>query len=884
MNSILSNISLRNKLLLLLIIPLFSLLFYISISTYESYKKEKNLTQLSKLVNLTNQIGILTDEISKERYFTSIYIDTKGSRYEEETYNQRKKVDTIFKNIESYTKNSNIKEKIKINLLKKGLVVKESFYNVRKGITKENLSELKTTNLLNFYSRTNDSLLELILYISKFSNNSEIKSNIINFFNILTSANNQRVAIDYAIHIIAELDNITDEDDNSKKIIYGQLKLKSILNIESLQLNTFQKLASDTIYNNYKSELKKINLSEYNEYLRSLSDDKDLDIYEGESAVLKELSDKKTKFINNQLKFVSNNLKNNINIFSVSAKQSFYINLIFAIFILICIFVLTKYITNSITNNLKLLENNLHEFFSYLADHTHKVELHSSVGSDEFSKLIEAINNQVLIAKEITSKDQVVLEDIDNIINRIHNGFFSYTINSTAGSKEVEKLKNNINLMINATKNKLETLKLILDAYGQYQYNFKLPADKLKGMSGDMGTLSTSLLALGEDISMFMATFSNVTDKLNKNTITLLDTSKVLSQSSSHQASALEETAASIDEITNIIQSNASNILNMSSISDKLQETASKGEILANDTKISMEEINEKVIQINEAITIIDQISFQTNILSLNAAVEAATAGEAGKGFAVVAQEVRNLANRSADAANQIKTLVNEATSKTDEGKNITNTMIQGYSNLKEKIVLTKEIIDNVTEASNDQKNRIISINEAISQIDSMTQKNSASTNELNDISGEVQRLSTNIEETIKRSSFDLEYKKMTCDAKLSMEISQYKRDHINFKASNFSKLNEFKAFSVVDHNSCKLGKWMIEKENEKAAFTKGKKWDELKISHAKVHNNVQSYVNTNANSNSNDYKKLEVDALNIENDTIEVFGKLNNILINNCI
>jgi methyl-accepting chemotaxis protein len=882
MNNLLSKITLKNKLLLLLSLPVLSLLFYISMNTYNAYKKEINMLQLSKLVNITNKLASLTKGIADERYLTSIFIDTNANRYNNEVFIQRDKVDFIFKSIKEYIDNSNIKETIKITLQEKINKIKKELFIVRSEIKKDNLDNLKTTNLLNFYSRTNDSLLELILYISKFSNNAQIKSDIINFFNILSTQNNQRASVDYAIHIISELDNISDEDDNSVNITYAQLKLKSILNIEKLQLNIFKKLASNNVLKYYNKELKKVNLSEYNEYLRSLSDDKDLDIYEGEAEVLKKLSDKKTKFINSLVTFVSDDLTKNINQFAKSSQISYYINLIFAIFIIVLILFLGKYITKNITNNLKLLENNLHHFFDYLADHKHDVDLHSSNGNDELSKLIDAINNQVKMAKEITSKDQVVLKDIDNIIKRVHHGFFSYSINSNAGSKEVEELKNNINLMISATKNKLETLKLILDAYGQYKYDFKLSNDKLKGMGGDMGTLSTSLFALGEDISMFMATFSNVTDKLNQNTVTLLETSEVLSQSSNHQASSLEETAASIEEITNIIQSNSSNIQNMSLISDQLQQTASHGEILANNTKISMEDINEKVLQINDAITIIDQIAFQTNILSLNAAVEAATAGEAGKGFAVVAQEVRNLANRSADAANQIKSLVNEATLKTTEGRNITNDMIEGYSNLKEKIVQTKDIIDNVTVASNDQRDRILAINEAITQIDSMTQKNSASTIELNSISAEVQRLSSNIEETIKRSSFDIEFKKMTCDAKLSTEISQYKRDHINFKASNFDKLYKFKVFNVVDYNSCKLGKWMIQKEQEGVEFTKSKKWEELKIAHKKVHVNVQSYINTNANSN--DHNKLEIDALNIEKNTIKVFEKLNDILINNCV
>lgn len=107
----------------------------------------------------------------------------------------------------------------------------------------------------------------------------------------------------------------------------------------------------------------------------------------------------------------------------------------------------------------------------------------------------------------------------------------------------------------------------------------------------------------------------------------------------------------------------------MSKYAESLNGSALEGEKLASQTTKERDEINQEVSSINEAITIIDQIAFQTNILSLNAAVEAATAGEAGKGFAVVAQEVRNLANRSADAVNEIKNLVENATSKANNGK-----------------------------------------------------------------------------------------------------------------------------------------------------------------------------------------------------------------------
>jgi methyl-accepting chemotaxis protein len=147
-----------------------------------------------------------------------------------------------------------------------------------------------------------------------------------------------------------------------------------------------------------------------------------------------------------------------------------------------------------------------------------------------------------------------------------------------------------------------------------------------------------------------------------------------------------------------------------------------------------MEEINTQVTAINEAISVIDQIAFQTNILSLNAAVEAATAGEAGKGFAVVAQEVRNLASRSAEAASEIKSLVENATAKANDGKNIAGHMIVGYKKLNENISKTINLISDIENASKEQLSGIEQINDAVTALDRQTQENAMVASQTHDV------------------------------------------------------------------------------------------------------------------------------------------------------
>ena len=173
----------------------------------------------------------------------------------------------------------------------------------------------------------------------------------------------------------------------------------------------------------------------------------------------------------------------------------------------------------------------------------------------------------------------------------------------------------------------------------------------------------------------------------------------------------------------------------MASLSNELITATNTGEKLANQTTQAMEEINVQVNSINDAISIIDQIAFQTNILSLNAAVEAATAGEAGKGFAVVAAEVRNLANRSAEAAKEIKTIVENATIKANNGKNIANDMITGYKELNQNISQTINLISDIEMSSKEQLTGIEQINDAVNQLDQQTQQNAAVASQTHEVS-----------------------------------------------------------------------------------------------------------------------------------------------------
>ena len=427
--------------------------------------------------------------------------------------------------------------------------------------------------------------------------------------------------------------------------------------------------------------------------------------------------------------------------------------LFFILFINIVINLGLHLFSARIVYNLQRLHQGMESFFAYLQRKADRVEKIDVKGKDEFYDIAENINRNIQTIEQNLQKDQETVKEVARISDIASKGDFSKRIASMASNPEINQLKESLNELYEHTQHNLQEIVKTLVSYERGDFKNKInehSEGELKALVNGVNNLGKTLAEAHDKIENSLKSKSlklnNSANKLQSNTKNLFSAIKAESENS-------EKAAEQMKEMNQKIQETTKKAYAMKSNAEETMQMAKKGETLADKTFVAMQEINNSTSAISEAISAIDAIAFQTNILSLNAAVEAATAGDAGKGFAVVAQEVRNLASKSAEAARSIKELVENTQEKTDEGMEISEHMKESFLRVNDKIEETYQMIESVVFESSQEKKMVENIVSLMKELQQISVRNSDVAKTTDSISGEILTIAKDLQDEVEMST-----------------------------------------------------------------------------------------------------------------------------------
>ncbi len=405
---------------------------------------------------------------------------------------------------------------------------------------------------------------------------------------------------------------------------------------------------------------------------------------------------------------------------------------------LLIIMIIFYLVNHQIVVSVKMTRDGLLKFFDYLNKKSEFAETIPLNSKDEFGEMAQIINQNITIIQEGLIKDEMMMKDTLHVARRVQEGYLDGKITTLPNNPQLQELQHTFNTMFDSLNDHIASILTIIKSYTNNDFTGRIPH---KNLHGEMEVLINGVNTLGDVMDKTLGQNFESGLNLKYQAMILKNFVEQLSHASNEQAASLEETSSALEQITSNIGSNTDKASTMAIRANEARSATQEGEQLATQTVRSMDEIVQATTSINEAVAIIENIAFQTNILSLNAAVEAATAGEAGKGFAVVAQEVRSLANKSAEAAKTIKQLTNEAKNKANSGSEISAKMIEGFRKIAFKINETTDLVNDVAYANKEQMHGIEQINDAVVQLDHMTQENADMSNDTDAISSQVSLL-----------------------------------------------------------------------------------------------------------------------------------------------
>ena len=627
------------------------------------------------------------------------------------------------------------------------------------------LKNLKVSYKINIISLITIILLGIVIFVlyngmSKINNSFENSSSISNLALTITKTSEQGLQVSNALRGIIVNPDDTKAKENFIQAVKELDDLMLVLKDSKKQYAGFEKFEIAPLYDSQSKVLNKI-----------------IEKIKNGEALTKEdntLSTKEWRPLKAALlKWQERNLERNKEIKeelnkTVSSVTTFI--LIILLITILSILVTIQLITRNIVSSLNIFQNGLLSFFAFSNKESSNVQLINLDGKDEFGKMAQVINENIAKTQDLINQDNALIEDVKRVVNEVKSGNLNIKIEKSTINDELEELKSSFNEMLEVTKSNvcsdINKVLSVLDSFSKLDFRVKI--------DNDNGKVATGINNLSNIINHMLVENKSNGLTLEESSKMLLFNVNKLNISSNEAAASLEETAAALEEITSNIRNNTESIAKMSQLSNGVTKAVNEGQAMANQTTTAMDEINTQVNLVNEAIGVIDNIAFQTNILSLNAAVEAATAGEAGKGFAVVAQEVRNLATRSAEAAKEIKAIVERATVKANEGKEIATNMIEGYKNLNSNISSTMNLISDIENASKEQLLGIEQINDAVNQLDQQTQQNAMVASQSHDIAQSTDEIAKLIVQDANQKEFEGKNEVKAKNAGIKKEVKEH--------------------------------------------------------------------------------------------------------------
>ena len=726
----LKRLSIESKLKILAIFPLIFIIGLSFFMIYDSYEKDLKLKNVEKLLILNTKISLLLHETQKERGLSVAYLESKNDTFKKNLLNQRELTNNKIDEFKTYLVDfSYYPNQGKINIEN---VLKElsKIENIRNEI---NELKVKSKNVISYYSNLNSSLLSFVANSSYIAENEKIINNLTAYYNFLMAK--ERAGLERAMG---------SNTFTNKTFGEGMfLNFLSLINEQTVFMENFyiygfdyEEFVKEKMQNSSVKEVQKMR-----DILLSYGENKNV-IFDIEASYWFKTISEKINILKEIDDYISKDIIEQINIIKKDQFDKMIFILGLAIFIILITILSVSFFTKSIKRGFEKVTIGVEQFMRYLNKEINELDYISLGTKGLLGNLAKSINYNIDKINGNLEKDLLCVGETTITLDKVEKGFYSCRIMSQAENPQVRILAKTINKMLDNQQNVINNILKNLGEYTNYNY---LGVIDIKGLNGESKQMVDGINSLGEAITTMLVENKNNGETLKQASNQLLKNVDELNRSSNDAAARLEETAAAVEEISSNIVSSTQNISQMAQNANELTSAANEGEKLAKQTVISMEEINSQVTAINEAITIIDQIAFQTNILSLNAAVEAATAGEAGRGFAVVAQEVRNLASRSAEAANEIKSLVENASTKSNQGKDIAALMINGYDKLNININNTLSLIKEVENASKEQKYGIEQISDAINSLDKQTQINANIATQTHEIALETSNLASDV-------------------------------------------------------------------------------------------------------------------------------------------